>query len=60
VEWTPERIAVFVDGQQWAESTDTSRFPPRPMHLCLQLDNFGGDTSAGGQLDVDWARQYSL
>jgi licheninase len=60
VEWAPERITVFVDGQPWAESTDTSRFPPRPMHLCLQLDNFGGDTSAGGQLNVDWARQYSL
>ncbi|WP_422745662.1 glycoside hydrolase family 16 protein [Mycobacterium sp. WMMD1722] len=60
VEWTPERIAVFVDGQQWAQSTDPSRFPPRSMHLCLQLDDFGGDTGAGGQLAVDWARQYRL
>jgi hypothetical protein len=60
VEWTPDRITVYVDGQSWAESTDSARFPPRSMHLCLQLDNFGGDTAAGGQLSVDWARQYSL
>lgn len=60
VEWTPDRIAVFVDGVQWAQTTDSANFPPRPMHLCLQLDNFGGDTGAGGQVSVDWARQYPL
>jgi beta-glucanase (GH16 family) len=60
VEWTPERITAFVDGVRWAESTDVANFPPRPMHLCLQLDDFGGDTSAGGRTLVDWARQYSL
>ncbi|ANW65688.1 glycoside hydrolase [Mycobacterium sp. djl-10] len=58
VEWTPTRITVFVDGVPWAASTDPARFPPRPMHLCLQLDNFGGDTSTGGQQFVTWVRQY--
>jgi len=58
VEWTPSRIAVFLDGVEWGETTDVSRFPPRSMHLCLQLDNFGGDTSPRGELLVDWARQY--
>lgn len=60
VEWTPDRITTFVDGVAWAESTDPARFPPRSMHLCLQLDNFGGDTAAGGRQYVDWARQYPL
>lgn len=60
VEWTPQRITVYVDGTPWAESAEPSQFPPRPMHLCLQLDNFGGDTRAGGQQYVDWVRQYSL
>jgi hypothetical protein len=26
----------------------------------MQLDNFGGDISQGGQQMVDWARQYPL
>jgi licheninase len=60
VEWTPDRIATYVDGVQWWETTDTAHFPPRPMHLCLQLDNFGGDTRGGGHQIVDWVRQYVL
>ncbi|WP_245233904.1 glycoside hydrolase family 16 protein [Mycobacterium sp. PS03-16] len=58
VEWTPEAIVYFVDGRPWWRTTNTAHFPPRPMHLCIQLDNFGGDSSQGGQLMVDWARQY--
>lgn len=60
VEWTPSRIAVFVDGVLWAQSTDASRFPRGPMHLCLQLDNFGGLTVPGAKMYVDWAAQYRL
>jgi licheninase len=60
VEWTPDRIVAYVDGAQWWESTDAARFPPRPMHLCMQLDNFGGDTRGGAQQTVDWAREYRL
>lgn len=60
VEWTPTRIAVFVDGAQWWESTDAAHFPPGPMHLAMQLDDFGGDTKGGGQLMVDWVREYRL
>ena len=60
IEWTPERITAYVDGRQWWHSTDTAKFPPRPMHLCIQLDNFGGDVRQGGQLQVDWAQRYAL
>lgn len=60
VEWTPQHIAVFLDGRQWAISTDVSRLPPRPMHLALQLDNFGGMTVPTGQLLVDRVAEYSL
>lgn len=58
VQWTPTRISVFVDGVMWAQSTEVSRFPRGPMHLCLQLDNFGGMTVPGAQMQVDWAAQY--
>lgn len=60
VEWTPDRIATFVDGNLWWETTNSGDFPPRPMHLAMQLDDFGGDTSGGGQLAVDWVREYRL
>lgn len=60
VEWTPEHITAYVDGNPWWTSTDPMTFPPRPMHLCIQLDNFGGDTSSGGRQTVDWVRRYPL
>jgi hypothetical protein len=56
VDWAPGRITGFVDGVQWFEVT--SNVPTASMHLCIQLDNFGGDISQGGQLLVNWARQY--
>ena len=58
VEWTPNRVAGYVDGNQWFEATD--HIPQNPMHLCIQLDNFGGDLAEGGQQTVDWVRQYPL
>ena len=58
VEWTPGRVAGFVDGSQWFEVTD--HIPQNPMHLCIQLDNFGGDLAERGQQSVDWVRQYPL
>lgn len=60
VEWTPERISMFVDGVQWWETTDPAHLPPGPMHLCIQLDNFGDDLGDGANMAVDWVRQYSL
>lgn len=59
VEWSAANISVFVDGTKWAETTDPARIPDWPMSLCLQLDNFGGDVSAGGTLQVDWVRYYA-
>jgi licheninase len=58
VEWTPRHIAAYVDGQPWWEDTNTTHLPLRPMHLCIQLDDFGGDTSHGGREMVAWVRQY--
>lgn len=58
VEWTPDRIVTYVDGVQWWETTDAAHFPPGPMHLCMQVDDFSGDLRGGGQQIVDWAREY--
>ena len=59
VEWTPRDVSMYVDGVQWWTTTNTATFPPRSLHLCLQVDDFGGDIAAGGHQLVDWVRQYS-
>lgn len=58
VEWSPQRIATFVDGTQWWETSNAAHIPDGLMRLCMQLDNFGGDVSEGGRQIVDWAREY--
>ncbi|WP_219413311.1 family 16 glycosylhydrolase [Pseudonocardia nigra] len=61
VEWTPEAITAYVDGEEWYRTTDTSIFPPGPMHLCIQLDWFPeGGPPEESVMHVDWVKQYSL
>jgi Glycosyl hydrolases family 16 len=61
VEWTAESITAYVDGKQWYRTTDTSTFPPGPMHLCIQLDWFPeGGTPKESSMQVDWVRQYPV
>ncbi|MCE0767469.1 glycoside hydrolase family 16 protein [Pseudonocardia kujensis] len=61
VEWTPDHIAAFVDGEEWWRTDDTGTLPPGPMHLTIQLDWFphGGDVRES-RMEVDWVRQYDL
>jgi len=58
--WTPAEITTYVDGVPFFHTTDTSTFPPGPMHLCIQLDAVGSDISAGATMEVAWAKEYSL
>jgi hypothetical protein len=61
VEWTPTHIAAFVDGKEWWRTEDTDIFPPRAMHLCIQLDWFpedGGSDVQESTMHVDWVKRY--
>lgn len=60
VSWTPTAITVYVDGTPFYRTTNKAVFPPGSMHLCIQLDAVGTDFSPGAQMQVAWARQYSL
>lgn len=62
VEWTPDAITGYVDGEEWFRSTDPSTFPPGPMHLCIQLDWFpeGPGEVQESTMEVEWVRQYTL
>jgi beta-glucanase (GH16 family) len=68
VEWGPDHVAGFIDGQEIFRSTDPKTIPPRPMHLAMQQDigPYGKDwipplddtTPERVQLEVDWVRIY--
>ncbi|WP_264005801.1 family 16 glycosylhydrolase [Mycolicibacterium sphagni] len=60
VTWTPTAITTYVDGIPIFTTTDTSAFPPGPMHLCIQLDVGGSDIAAGAQMQVAWMKEWSL
>jgi hypothetical protein len=63
VSWTPQAITMYIDGVPEFVSTDTSHFPPGPMHLALQLDPSETrpiSLAGGAQMMVAWARQYPL
>ncbi|MFC4950374.1 glycoside hydrolase family 16 protein [Pseudonocardia sp. GCM10023141] len=70
VEWTPDHIAGFIDGQEIFRTTDKAQLPPRPMHLAIQQDvgPYGDDwipaldatTPPQVQLQIDWVRIYGV
>ncbi|MFP5022634.1 glycoside hydrolase family 16 protein [Pseudonocardia phyllosphaerae] len=61
LEWTPEKITAFVDGEPWFSTTDPKVQPPGPMHLCIQLDWFPeGGSPQESMMEVAWVRQYAL
>lgn len=63
VSWTPTAITIYVDSVPVWKTTNTSHFPPGPMHLALQLDaseKHPPNLAGGAQMAVAWARQYSL
>ena len=60
VSWTPTRITTYVDGATIFTTSDTSTFPPGPMHLAIQLDMLGPDIKSGAKMEVAWAKEYSL
>lgn len=69
VEWAPDHVAGFVDGQEVFRTTDRKVIPPRPMHLAMQQDigPYGDDwipaldDRSPDELDfqVDWVRIYA-
>jgi Beta-glucanase/Beta-glucan synthetase len=70
VEWAPDHVAGFIDGQEIFRTSDPSQIPPRPMHLAIQQDigPYGNgwvpppdDTTPDKvTLQVDWVRIYGL
>lgn len=61
VEWTPDHITGFVDGEQFFYTDQRETLPPRAMHQTIQLDWFPSEgVQDGALMEVDWIRQYGL
>ncbi|BBF99035.1 MULTISPECIES: glycoside hydrolase family 16 protein [Pseudonocardia] len=60
VEWTPNAVIGYVNGEEWFRSEDPQTLPPGPMHAAIQLDYFpGGGAPAPSEMRVAWMRMYS-
>jgi hypothetical protein len=65
IEWTPDHVTGFVDGEEWfsfsdGENTVRQCIQCSPgMHQTIQLDNFYGDSMQPAVYEVDWARVYA-
>ncbi|MDN5917794.1 MAG: glycoside hydrolase family 16 protein [Pseudonocardia sp.] len=59
LEWTPDKITVFVNGKEWYSTTEKDHLPPGPMNMTMQMDYF---PEAGGPsaMHMDWAHQWAL
>ena len=61
VEWTPDRIVGYLDGDEWFRDTNPDHQPPGRMHQTVQLDWFpdGTDTTRS-RMKLDWLRVYGV
>jgi hypothetical protein len=60
VEWAPDHITGFVDGEVFFHNTQQSAQPPGPMNQTVQLDWFPDQNRGGATLEVDWVSMYDL
>jgi len=64
VEWTPEHITTYANGEEWYSTDRSELFPPRPMNMTMQLDWFppdgGGPADSGSAMHMDWSHQWAL
>jgi hypothetical protein len=60
VEWTPEHITAYVDGEPFFHTTQRDALPPGAMVQTIQLDWFPDGSGGSATLQVDWATIYRL
>ncbi len=66
LEWTPDHLRGFLDGEEWFRFADGANADrdciqcAPSMHQIIQLDNFHGDDLQSALYEVDWARVYEL
>jgi hypothetical protein len=63
IEWTPQAVTFYLDGQVIGTSTNPAVIPSTPMHWVLQTETrtSGGPppNSAAGHVQIDWVTAYT-
>jgi len=58
MEWTPDAIVIFRDGQWAGRITNPDAIPDVPHHLTVQLDAWTDRMGDPVSMEVDWVRVY--
>lgn len=58
MEWTPDAIVIFRDGQRAGRITNPDAIPHVPHHLTVQLDAWADRMGDPVSMEVDWVRVY--
>jgi Glycosyl hydrolases family 16 len=60
VEWTPNHISWYIDGNRYFTTTQRSAQPPEKMFQTIQLGYDGDKGSGTATMEIDWATKYAL
>ena len=66
LEWTPDHLKLFCDGELWGEASGGANSVRRDIqdmpsgHGTIQLDNFDGTDQTPAVFEVEWYRVYTL
>lgn len=60
VEWTPDHLSGFVDGQRIFHTTQRSALPPERMFQTVQLGFSSSKGTGSASMEIDWAAKYAL
>jgi beta-glucanase (GH16 family) len=60
LEWLPETIHIYRDGQKVYTLDNTVGIPQVPHHLCIQLDAFKKEMTGVVKMYVDWVKVYQF
>lgn len=58
MEWTPDAIVIFRDGQRVGSITNPDAIPHVPHHLTVQLDAWSDRMGDPVTMEVEWVRVY--
>ena len=60
VEWTPDHISGYIDGERYFHTTLRSAQPPERMYQTVQLGWWPDKGRGNATIEIDWATKFAL
>jgi hypothetical protein len=60
VEWTPDHISGYIDGERYFHTTQRNALPPDRMFQTVQLGWSSDKERGGATMEINWATKYAL